>query len=424
MRTNLIIKSKSWLLSTALVGSLMVSCSSDDNSKSEKKLTGSQEFYNVAFGVSSEGNSGTFTQAFTDLTTGDISFKGKGFEVPSVRTARIYGTPSGEFLYNLSYGGGFLYKYNINGGSDYFQLEETNVQIAMGTAYPRWKVLNENDALVHTINTEKIYEGETYSHTDATAVLQRVVLEDLSLAERTEVVIPRTDDDLHIWRIDNPAIQNGKAYYGVAKQGYDPDTDKRIRTSDYKATTLVVDYPSLQNPTLLESEVAKGSTYGYRAPVYHADESGDIYHISANPAKIIKIKDGAYDNSYELDLSSSLGIANVGANGWFYVGNGIGYVPFYDASVGKASDKATPWGVARVDLYNKTAIKMNLPENLWLWYYQSGVLAKDGNFYMAIAPLGEKGNIYMFDPKSTSPDGFTKGANLDSGADSFYIGVY
>ena len=43
---------------------------------------------------------------------------------------------------------------------------------------------------------------------------------------------------------------------------------------------------------------------------------------------------------------------------------------------------------------------------------------------MAIAPLGEKGNIYSFDPKSTSPDGYTKGAELDNGADSFYIGIY
>lgn len=424
MKTNLISISKSLLLSVTLAGSLFMSCDSSDDPQEEVFPVGNQEFYNVAFGVSSEGNSGTYAQAFTDLSNGSISFDGEGFEVPSVRTARIYGSPSGKYLYNLSYGGGFLYKYEIQGGSNYVQLEETNVQIAMGTAYPRWTVLNEDEALVHNITTEHIFEDDVYTQTEATAVLQRVELADLSLAEKSELALPQTEDGLHIWRIDNPTIQGGKAYYGVAKRGYDPNTDENINTTDYKATTLVVDYPSLENPMLLESEVAQGSTYGYRAPVYHTDELGAIYHLTAEPAKIIKIENGSYDNSYQLDLSSALGMTKVGANGWYYVGNGIGYVPFYDATVGSGSDTTTPWGVARIDLYNKTAVKLNLPENLWMWYYQSGVLAKDGNFYMAIAPLGETGNIYMFDPQSTSPDGFTKGAELDSGADSFYLGIY
>lgn len=425
MKKDLISISKTLLLTATLAGTLFMSCDSSDDTAEVEIPVGNQEFYNVAFGVSSEGNSFTYAQALTDLSSGSISFDGEGFEVPSVRTARIYGSPSGKFLYNLSYGGGMLYKYQINGGSNYQQIEETDVQGVMGTAYPRWIVLNADDALVHTINTENIFENDVYSYTDAKAVLQRVKLADLSLAESSEVEIPRTDDGLHIWRIDNPTIQGGKAYYGVAKQGYDPNTDERIRTSDYKATTLVVDYPSLQNPTLIESEVAKGSTYGYRAPVYHTDEMGDIYHLTAEPAKIIKIKNGAYDNAYDLDLSAALGMTKVAANGWFYVGNGIGYAPFSDATKGEsASDKARNWGVARVDLYNKTAVKLNLPDNLWMWYYQSGVLGKDGKFHMAIAPLGEKGNIYSFDPQSTSPDGYEIGAELDSGADSFYIGIY
>jgi len=424
MKTNLISISKSLLLSATLMGAFFTSCNSDDDPRDEEFPTGNQEFYNVAFGVSSEGNSGTYTQAFNDLSSGEISFKGAGFEVPSVRTARIYGSPSGKYLYNLNYGGGMLYKYEIKGASNYVQLEETNVQIAMGTAYPRWKVLNEDDALVHNIITENIYKNDAYSYTKATAVLQRIELADLSLAENSELTIPKTEDGLHIWRIDNPTIQGNKAYYGVAKRGYDPNTDENISTTDYKATTLVVDYPSLENPTLLESEVAQGSTYGYRAPVYHTDELGDIYHLTAEPTKIIKIQGGAYDNSYELDLSAALGMTMVGANGWYYVGNGIGYAPYYDASVGSGNDTSTPWGVARIDLYSKTAVKLNLPDNLWMWYYQSGVLGKDGNFYMTIAPLGEKGNIYMFDPKSTSPNGFTIGAELESGADSFYLGIY
>ena len=112
------------------------------------------------------------------------------------------------------------------------------------------------------------------------------------------------------------------------------------------------------------------------------------------------------------------------ANSWFYVGNVNGYVPFYDADLGIDSGVAS-WGVARIDLYNKTAVRLNLPGNLWLQQYQSGVLGDDGLFYMAIAPLGGEGHIYKFDPKSSSADGFTLGTPIQTiDSKSAYLGVF
>lgn len=425
MKINFLSSAKATLMGAALLSGALIGCSSDDDRGGmPNPPQGDQSFYNVVFGVSSEGNSGTYAQALENISEGNISFDGQGFEVPSVRTARIYGSPSGDFLYNLSYGGGMIYKYKVNGGSNYEQLAETNVQVAMGTAYPRWTVVSKDDALVHTVNTENEYdENDVYTSTYSEAVFQRVGLDNMTLEENNVHVLPTFEDNFHIWRTDNPTIKNGKAYYGVAMRQFNPATGENENPETYKATTMVVDYPSLENVEFIQSENAQGSTYGYRTPVYHADEAGDIYHLSSKPSKLLKITNGDYDNAYTLDLAEALGMTEVGANGWFYVGNGIGYVPFYDATKGRDKEDAA-WGVARIDIYNQTAVKLNLPENLWMWYYQSGVVGRDGKFYMAITPLGQQGNIYKFDPNSESPDAFEIGAELDNGADSFYLGVY
>lgn len=423
---------KSIFLTTLLLltSFVFVGCVKEDPKPDTDKPVGTQKYYNVVYGVSSTGNSGTYAQAFESLDAGQtISFKGKGFEIPSVRTARVYGSSSGKYLYNLSYGGGEVQKFEILGGQNYNKIFKTNVEIKVGTKYPRWKPVNDSEALVHNAVYEHVYDKtgtkDAYKYTKATANLLIVNLKDMSLGKSASLEIPRIEgDDTYIWRMDSPVVSGGKAYYGVAKGKLDPKTGKSIRGfNDYKATTFVVNYPSLTNPKVITSEVGKGQNYGYRMPSMQFDEKGDIYQMVREPGKILRIKNGAYDNSYDFDLAKALGMSKAGANAWFYVGNGIGYVPFYDAVKGSRKDAAA-WGVARIDIYNKTAVKLNLPDNLWLWYYQNGVLGRDGKFYMAIAPLGKDGYIYKFDPSSASPDAFEKGAVIKTGADAFYLGVY
>lgn len=428
MKSNIFKNIFSLFLATSILG--LLSCDDQIDDKQNANEDG-KAYYHVVMAIGEGGDDGTLTQAIPDLTKGTISFDGYGFEVPSTRTARVYASNDGKFLYNLNYGGGAVAKFSVEGGQSYTKINETNVQYAIGTTYPRWTKVDDDAALLHNVITEHKYTdatGTNYSYTAATAYLVSIDLENkmaMGAVERFE--IPRTAEDsaknLHVWRIDAPVVKNGKAFYGVAKRKYNPATATNSNVA-YEAMSIVVDYPSLTNPKVITSSVAKGSTYGYRTPVAHADEKGDIYQIAGSPSFILKIRNNDYDNSFVFNLSEKLGLGiQVASNGWFYAGNGIGYVPYYDIAKGNSA-AAAAWGVARVDVYNGTAIRMNIPGALWLHQYQYSVKGNDGKLYMALAPVGTDGNIYMFDPASTSPDGFTTGATLKGAAGQFYIGIF
>ncbi|MDD3489400.1 MAG: hypothetical protein PHR62_05905 [Paludibacter sp.] len=421
---------KSALLFSIIASVAFVGCDTEPDKIIDGNSNG-KAFYHVVMAIGEGGDDGTLSQAIPDLTKGTISFDGFGFEVPSTRTARVYASNDGKFLYNLNYGGGTVAKFSTTGGQSYTKINETNVQYAIGTTNPRWTKVDDETALLHNVITEHKYNdvaGIDYKYTAATAYLVSIDLENkMSMGAVERFEIPRTAEDsaknLHVWRIDAPVVKNGKAFYGVAKRKYDAATGKNVNL-EYASMSIMVDYPSLTNPKVITSTVAKGSTYGYRTPVAHADEKGDIYQIAGSPSYILKIKDNDYDNSFVFNLSEKLGLGiQVASNGWFYVGNGIGYVPYYDIAKGNSA-AAAAWGVARVDLYNGTAIKMNVPGALWLQQYQYSVKGNDGKFYMALAPVGAEGYVYMFDPASTSPDGFTTGAKLQGAAGQFYIGIF
>ena len=417
-------------MSAAMVG--ISSCESVElnshtNGGNEDVTT--RAWFNIAMGTDVSGSTGaTYVQALSDVTSGTVSFKGHGFEVPCTRTARIFASEVGKILYSLDYGGGTISKYDVNGGQSYTLDTRINVSYAIGTENPRWTKLTDQYAMVqHATTSHQMNADNTYNYTKALIYLVSLDLGEMSMNSIEQFDMPRSAEDdeksLHVWRIDAPVVQGGKAYVGLNKRSYDPTTASNVSTSDYSASTLVVDYPSLTNPKIISSTNGKGSTQGYRTPVAHADEKGDIYQITAAPSKMLKISNGDYDNSYVMDLSALLGV-EIGSNGWFYVGNGIGYLPYYDKALGNSA-AAGAWSVARIDLYNKSVVKLNVPQNLWLQQYQYSITGEDGKFYMALAPVTGEGHIYMFDPTSTSADGFEKGATLPAlDSDCTYIGIF
>ncbi|RED96577.1 hypothetical protein [Marinoscillum furvescens] len=445
------------LLALSLVIITLVSCEDEPGVEPETPGTTDttetgREFFTVALSASPTGETKVYTQALADLSSGTISYDGYGFEMPSTRTARIFGSADGTSLFNLDYGGGRIYKFAVKGGESYPMEYEKNVEFAMGTAYPRWTKASEQYASIQYADgataarvyayTDSTANGDgTYTYTDSSFVrsdvtlrIMSVGLNDLTFGSIEEITIPVSETDLesfnYVSRVDAPVIAGNKIYYGMAKSAYNPEdpcTGRGCPAPVYtNVETLVLDYPSLTNPHIISTEIAAGATNGYRTPVAYTDENGDVYQIITVPDNtydtyILKITDGAYDDSYQFNLSDLVG-ENTRSLGWFYVGNGIGYVPYLRTDESNSNSDSN-WSVARVDLYSGTAVKLNLPENLWLQQYQSGVV-KDGKFYMAITPTGENGNIYIFDIASESADGFAVGATLNNLAEGTYIGVY
>ena len=410
--------------------------------------------FTLALSASPTGETKVYTQTFTDVSEGvTVSYDGKGFEMPSTRTARIFASNDGSSVFNLDYGGGRIYKFAVNGGESYSKKFEKNVEFAMGTAYPRWTKASESAASIHYAsgsNAERVFDENDdtkFIRSDVKLRIMSVGLDNLAFGSIEEIIIPVSETDLkpytikvdgtdydhynYVGRVDAPVIAGNKIYYGMSKSAYNPTkpcSGRGCPRAIYQnVETLVLDYPSLTNPKIISTDKAKGATNGYRTPVSYVDEKGDVYQIISVPNKtykthILKISNGDYDESYTFNLSDKLGF-NVASNGWFYAGNGIGYVPYANTDKSDSYFSDSVWGVARVDLYKGTVVDLNVPDNLWLTQYQSAVV-EDGKFYMAITPTGKDGNVYIFDINSTSPDGFTKGASLKNLAEGTYIGIY
>ncbi|ATA68061.1 hypothetical protein CGC48_05080 [Capnocytophaga cynodegmi] len=426
------------MIALAVVGAglLTTSCKKDEVDTPTIDPNAGAVFH-VGYGVGYSGTASAYLMPLTNLKEGNLSFEGQGKAFEKARTHRLYASSDGKFLYDLEYGNGKIVKYSLSGDKNLYREEKPlDISKSIGT-HPRWRVIDDKNALLFDVVPK--HKDKTPSRNTSTLRIVHISLPDLTLGEVKEVDLPAgiSSDklpDAHIWRVDNAIIHNGKAYIGTAVQGYDKETGKIIPTRVYgtgeslishPATTLVLDFPSFENPKLVHSELANGENYGYRAPSFFTDEAGDVYNITMEDSHILKMNPntGEYDNTYKFDLASKLGLTKIGGTGIFYAGKGIAYLPYYDAAIGSKANEAT-WGVARVDLKAKTVIKMNLPEKLWLQYYQSAKLGKDGKLYMAICPTKGTGNIYIFDPTKADPNGFEKGATLQVSGEGFYMGVY
>ena len=426
---------KSTFFAATCAAVLFGSCKKDEP---KDILPVAEKDFQLAFASGSESNSGTYLQGKSDLSTGEISFSGIGYEMPSARTARIFVSTDGSEIYSLNYTVGTIDKYLYNGGDDYTAVTTFDASIPLGVKAVRFTKLNDQYASVHNIAATAQYDDASeytgHKMTLSLGILDLAAMNfGTNFKKEIDFKLPGTlgQEGYFISRIDAPVISNGKLYYGAAVSKFNEVTGKNEATD--KVFTLVIDYPSLENATAIESTVAKGSTNGYRTPTQHVDESGDILQMvsatGGDDLGIVKIRNGQYID-YKFDISQALG-RKASSNGWFYVGNGIGYMPYQkvgDALVqigvnpqGEPTYSAA-WGLVRIDLNSKTVVDLETPAGLWLQQYQTSV-ARDGKFYIALAPVGEQGYIYIYDVNSTSPKG-TLGAKVTAGADQYYIGIY
>ena len=427
------LKFKQTFAVSAVALALFASCSDNDDGISKEEVVND---FHIAFANGSESNSATLLQGVSDLSQGTISSQ-RGHEMESSRTARIFVSSDGTTIYSLNYTEGTIEKLAYHGGDQYTRLGRIDASVPLGSKTVRFTKLDDEVGSVHYISATAQYDGDNYLGHEMVASIGILNLSTMSLKEGyNKAISVKLSEEMtlagyYISRIDCPVISGNKLYYGAAVSKWNASTGRAGATD--KTFTLVVNYSDLSDVSVIYTDMVKGATNGYRTPTQHKNEAGEILQmVSGNDeVHIVKIKNGQYDTSFNYDLTKLLN-KPAASNGWFYAGNGIGYIPYEDRSKGQIQIGVNPsgepsysamWKLARMDFNKGTVVDLNVPDDLWLTQYQTSVV-RNGIFYIALSPVGKNGNIYMFDVNSESADG-AKGAIITgTGADQYYIGIY
>ncbi len=389
-----------------------------------------------------DGNGGTLIYAVTSVDAKDptVSIEPfeNGFIAPSNRTARLQSSEDGNTIFNISYAGdtgGNYTKYTVEGGQ-VFTPSGSEVSIApyVGTA-PRWIKLFDGDqtgAAVY-VNTENEFdENDNYTRTEATIGVVTLDLVNSSIKEFQEHSVPLSAEEeaagYYISRIDMPTLNaaGNKLYIGARLSKVDPSTAES--DSDFEilgSKTIVLDYPSLLNPSVITSTVGHGNTNGYRS-INSFEYNGSVYQANQSDPEgshILKIdSDNEYDDTYDFNLDDALGIEGAYILAWRPAANGKAVLAYRHN--GSADGVAGLQGFfALVDLNAKTAVKINdIPydPDFYLFQYQ-GFVVEGTEIYLTQGAVGQNGNIYVVETETGT---VTKGAELVNVAGSHFIGVF
>ena len=451
-RTFLNIKTFATVILTA---GLMTACNSDDDtvvtSKPDTEEPDTEEpeearWITVAGAKMGDnpgdGNGGTLIYSVTSDDAKDPSVSiapfENGFIAPSNRTARLQSSEDGNTIFNISYAGdtgGNYTKYTVEGGQTFTPTgSEVSIAPYVGTA-PRWIKLFDGDqtgAAVYVSTENEFDEDDNYTRTDATIGVVTLDLVNSSIKEFQEHSVALSAEEeangYYISRIDMPVLNaaGDKLYIGARLSKVDPATAES--DSDYEilgSKTIVLDYPSLLNPSVITSTVGHGNTNGYRSinaflldgSVYQANQS------DPEGSHILKIgADNQYDDSYAFNLDDALGIEGAYILAWRPAANGKAVLAYrHDVS---AEGVAGAQGFfALVDLNAKTAVNIDaIPydPDFYLFQYQ-GFVVDGTEIYVTQAPVGQNGNIYVID---TETGEVTKGAELVNVEGSHFIGTF
>ncbi|RXM48692.1 hypothetical protein [Flavobacterium sp. YO12] len=425
---------------------LTTSCSSDDNKEEPSVLPPVTEnrWITVAGALMQtnpgDGNGGTrvFSVSKEDAKNPNISINAfdNGEPVQSTRTARLQSSVDGSTLFNITYtgaNGGEFMTYKVNGGKSFTQSGTTvNISQYAGTS-PRWVKLFDGDKTGVAVNvtTPTVVtqtDGKTYKYTRGSATVLSLDLQKFLISDyrQYEIALTAAEEALghHIFRLDAPTLNKAgnKLIIGTWMRKTNPSTG--LIESDFErlgSKSVVVDYPSLQNPKVITSTVGFGDTSGYRSFNSFVANDGNIYQATQRDTKkgsyILKInQSNEYDNSYVFSLDTALGVKGSYIDAWRYVGNGIAYAVY--------TYEGTNQGyVARIDLNAKTAkLVEGIAYDTALDFGQYQGFVVDGNdLYIAVTPVGKDGNIYII---NAATGAVTKGAKLVNKPGNHYIGVF
>ena len=386
-----------------------------------------------------DGNGGTqiFAVSYEDAINPEtvIDVFEDGTPVKSNRTARLQVSEDGNTMFNIAYAGengGEYAKFAVGGAGNYTQEDVTvNISQYAGTA-PRWSKLYNEDKTGIAVNVANIAANnadnqDEFEYYRGTATVLALDLQETLIANYKQYELPLTAEEEAaghcIFRLDAPVLNQAgdKVIIGTWMRKYDPLTGERESEWDRLGTkSIVVDFPSLENPTVISSTQAFGDCSGYRSNVNHLAEDGSIYQATQrdpNGSHILRITTAnEYDNSFKLSLDEELGLENVYIEAWKYVNNGIGYALF---SYGD-SDQSY---IARLDLNDQSAsLVTEIPDDADLSFNQyQGFLVSGDDLLVAVTPIGKDGNIYVLHSQSGE---VTVGATLTNKPGNHYIGVF
>ncbi len=401
------------------------------------------------------GNGGTLAYAISPVNAADPNYEvrifdaGKGFSLKSQRTARVQASDDGQYLYNIQYtgaDGGVFNKYKVSGEGKYEEVGfELNTAVILGTS-PRWTKAAEGIGVGVSFG-EAIdpYTGEApnfvYRNPKGSIRIANIDLENTAITNTGSVNIDLGEEiesqGYHVWRADVPVLNKAqdKVFIGLGIRRHDVNGTVTYNNSGavngwqttnertLGTTTLVLDYPSLRNPKFIASTVATTDNLSYRTMTQYVGTDGHIYQAATSMGsghQILRISSstGDYDNAYDFNLNTALGIENTGIRAFRYVKDGIGIVLYNVNNTGGY--------VALVDLNAKTATKLatdiEADADLATTFGQYQNIGVDGDYaYVPLTPSGKDGNLYVVDWKNKA---IAKGAKLTNQSGSFFIGAY
>jgi len=409
-----------------------------------------REFVSLTASIPDEagtaGNGGTMAYAITHEQAIDPNFSvniyQNGFGLRSARTARVQASEDGTELYNIQYtgeDGGVFNKYLVKGAKNYQDTgNELDLSDIVGTS-PRWTKAAEDIGIgVHLTGSTTVTEGAAPNHifkyTRGKVRIAVIDLENAKVPNSTEFDFPLPAEleaqGYSVGRIDVPVLNQAKnkIFIGCNVSKIDPTklsyntagepvwaNDAANRTIG--TTTLVVDYPSLQNPKLIYSTLSKTNNHSYRTMTQYVGTDGHVYQATATGGKdILRISksNNEYDNGYHFNLDAALGLTDTRIQAWRYIQDGIGLVLYNIAGEGGY--------MALIDLNAKTAAKISSDYEAGLDFGQYQNLAVNGDYiYVPLTPTGEAGRLYVINWKTKE---VIKGTTLTGQSGSSYLGSY
>lgn len=430
------------------------SCSSDDDNGGTPDGSGQTEdrWITVAGaimgtddGTPGDGNGGTLVYSISKQDAQDpnktFDVFENGYLVQSARTARLQSSVDGSTFFNIAYGGsngGEFQKYVVGGGQDFSPIGGTvNISQYAGTN-PRWAKLFDGDQTGVAVNVTSPQVNSdndgNYLYTRGTATVLSLDLVNALISETKSYEIPLSAEEEalghYIFRLDSPVLNaaGDKLIIGTWMRKTNPETGNS--ESDYErlgSKSIVVDYPSLDNPTIITSTVGYGDTSGYRSFNAFVAEDGNVYQTTqrdSGGSHILKInQNNEYDNTFVFSLDAALGVTGSYIQNWRYAGNGIAFVHYtHDGAQTSSLSNQQQSYLARVDLNSATAQQVDLPYHVDLYAFQYQGFVVDGNdVYVTVAPVGQDGNIYIINSITGE---VTEGAKLINKPGNHFIGAF